>query len=335
MQEIEIPSKKATKVLSIIKRSFYNLDSATVAIKNKLFNALVKPVLLYACEIWGPELLSYKTHFYKSTIEQVHIKFCKQTLKVPWYTENTACRVELGRYLLSIDIKSSIFNYWQRLKHSCNNVLLSEAFQYAKTSTTLFDVVINEEITRGHQVTEPITRHHIKNGQLTIRKTLRNQYSQNWLETQNSSPSTSREKFTHKEVKKSYEFENCLKTVTNLAHRISLTKLRLGCHALRIQTRKYENRGVSIPVEQRPCLVCKQNWVEDEKHFLMYCQGFTTIRHELCSHISKIDVSYIHLSENERTKYLLRADNKNTLKIVRKSYLTYKHNEHYIYIFSF
>ena len=56
----EIVSKKATKVLSIIKRSFSNM------------NALVKPVLLYACEIWGPELLSYKTHFDKSTIEQVH-----------------------------------------------------------------------------------------------------------------------------------------------------------------------------------------------------------------------------------------------------------------------
>ena len=189
-------------------------------------------------------------------------------------------------------------------------------FNSATTSTTFFDVVINEEITRGHQVTEPITRQHIKNGLLTIRKTLRNQYSQNWLEIQNSSSSTSREKFTHKEVKKSYEFENYLKTVTNPAQRVSLTKLRLGCHALRIQTGKYENRGVSIPVEQRTCLVCKQNCVEDEKHFLMYCQGFTTIRHKLCSSISKIDVCYIHLSENERTKYLLRADNKNTSKIV-------------------
>ena len=97
-----------------------------------------------------------------------------------------------------------------------------------------------------------------------------------------------------------------------------------------------------IPVEQRTCLACKQNCVEEEKHFLMYCQGFTTIRPELCSYISKIDVSYIHLSENERTKYLLRADNKNTSKIVSKymhlmikkgkSFLTYKHNEHYIYI---
>ena len=154
MQE-KFSAKKTTKVISIIKRSFSNIDSATIAIKNKLFNALsVKPVLLYACEIWGPELLSCKTHFDKSTIEQVHIKFCKQTLNVPWYTENIACRAELERYPLSIEIKASIFGYWQRLKHSCNNVLLSEVFQYATTSTlTFFDVVINEEITRGHQVT--------------------------------------------------------------------------------------------------------------------------------------------------------------------------------------
>ena len=77
----------------------------------------------------------------------------------------------------------------------------------------------------------------------------------------------------------------------------------------------------------------------------MYCQGFTTIRHELCSYISKIDGSYTHLSENERIKYLLRADNKNTSKIVGKYlHLMFKkreellnlqtqYHEHYIYIY--
>ena len=84
-----------------------------------------------------------------------------------------------------------------------------------------------------------------------IKENLRNQYSQNWLETKNSSSTTSRETFMHKEVKKSYQFENYLKTVTNSAHRISLIKLRLGCHALRIQTGKYENKGASIPVEEK------------------------------------------------------------------------------------
>ena len=38
----EILSKKAITVLSIINRSFSNTDTATIAIKNKLFNALKK-----------------------------------------------------------------------------------------------------------------------------------------------------------------------------------------------------------------------------------------------------------------------------------------------------
>ena len=72
---IDILSKKAYKVLATVKRLFSDSDTTTITINNKLFDALVKPILLYGCEIWGPELLSYKTHFDKSTFEQVHIKF--------------------------------------------------------------------------------------------------------------------------------------------------------------------------------------------------------------------------------------------------------------------
>ena len=106
---------------------FSNSDTTTITIKDKRFDGLVKPALLCGCEIWGPELLSYKTHFDKSSIEQVHIKFCKQTLNTPTYTENIACRAELGRYPLSIDIKASIFSYWLRLQHETANPLLEEA----------------------------------------------------------------------------------------------------------------------------------------------------------------------------------------------------------------
>ena len=109
----QILSKKATKIVFTIKRLLSNIDSSVVETRNELFDALVKPVLLYGCEIWRPELQSYKTHkiTHKSAIKKVHIKFCKQTLNVPWYTENKACRAELGRYPLSIDIKASLLCY--------------------------------------------------------------------------------------------------------------------------------------------------------------------------------------------------------------------------------
>jgi len=77
--------------------------------------------------------------FDKSTIEQVHTKFSKQSLNVPWYTENIACRAELGRYPLNIEINASIFSYWQRLKHSTNNILIREAFQYATKLSLKFN----------------------------------------------------------------------------------------------------------------------------------------------------------------------------------------------------
>jgi len=158
----------------------------------------------------------------------------------------------------------------------------------------------------------------VKKARLVIKKTLRNQYLQKWLETQNRSSTSSRETFTQKEVKNNYQFENYLTLITKPARRIRLTRLRLGCHALRIQTGKYENRGALIPVEERTCLICKGNCIENEQHFLMYCRVYTTLRRELYSHISNADTHYPSLSDNEKAKFLLRAENTVTSKIIGK-----------------
>ena len=90
---------------------------------------------------YGDRSYYHMTHFDKSAIEQVHIKFCKQTLNTPWYTENIACRAELGRHPLSIDIKASIFSYWLRLQHKTVNPLLKEAFHHPKNHSQFFDIL--------------------------------------------------------------------------------------------------------------------------------------------------------------------------------------------------
>ena len=94
---------------------------------------------------------------------------------------------------------------------------------------------------------------------------------------------SSSQKYTNKEIKKDYRLEEYVKIVRNPAHRISITKLRLGVHTLRIQTGKYENKGASIPVEERLCLVCKlkRNCIEKEKHFLIDCTEYESLRQQL------------------------------------------------------
>ena len=59
-----------------------------------------------------------------------------------------------------------------------------------------------------------------------------------------------------------------------------------------------------------------QNCIVGEQHFLMYCRGYTTLRRELQSHISHADTLYPSLSDNEKTRYLLRAENTITSKTI-------------------
>ena len=67
-------------------------------------------------------------------------------------------------------------------------------------------------------------------------------------------------------LKNYYQLEHYLKTIRNPAHRISITKLRLGAHSLRIKTGKYENKEALIPVEERTWLICRRNFIEDKRH---------------------------------------------------------------------
>ena len=92
-------------------------------------------------------------------------------------------------------------------------------------------------------------------------------------------------------------------------------------HIRRIQTGKYENYenlGAAIPVGERTCLVCKQNQIKDEQHFLMFCNRYDSLPQELFTCILLKGVSFVNLNAHDKIKYLLTGDN-NTCKIKGKS----------------
>ena len=73
----------------------------------KLFNSLVKPVLLYCSEVWGgyglknsgvvgESLYEKLINDDKSVYEQLHIKQCKYSLRVSRRVSNFSARAELG-----------------------------------------------------------------------------------------------------------------------------------------------------------------------------------------------------------------------------------------------
>ena len=87
-----------------------------------LFKKLVKPILLYVCEVWGFGNVD--------VLERVELKFIKQVLKLKSCTPNYIVYREVGLYPLYIDIHGRMVSYWgninsiERLGSLANSIYL-------------------------------------------------------------------------------------------------------------------------------------------------------------------------------------------------------------------
>jgi len=73
----------------------------------KLFNNLVKPVILYGAEVWGCE--NY------DIFEKLQLRFCKYILSVNKSTCSNMVYGELGVMPVNIDVKTRMIVYWAKL----------------------------------------------------------------------------------------------------------------------------------------------------------------------------------------------------------------------------
>ena len=73
----------------------------------ELFDCLLKPKLLYGCEIWGNGSCK--------SLELYHTRFIKRTLDVKSTTNTSMIYAETGRFPLAIDINVQIIKYWLKI----------------------------------------------------------------------------------------------------------------------------------------------------------------------------------------------------------------------------
>ena len=72
-----------------------------------LFDKMVKPILLYGCEIWG--------FGNNDVLEKVHLKFCIMILNLKTSTPNYMIYGELGRYPSKSTLRLELFLFGQKL----------------------------------------------------------------------------------------------------------------------------------------------------------------------------------------------------------------------------
>ena len=128
---------------------------------------------------------------------------------------------------------------------------------------------------------------------------------------------------TYVHIKTNFETEPYLKENISKFKRSLLTQLRIGILPLEIETGRYSR----VALENRMCQICKENFIEDEIHFVCKCSAYSSIREHFYQkfnyyfHITDMDVydKFCNILKFENVKLL--ADCISELWNTRKSIL--------------
>ena len=252
------------------------LDKPMISIK--LFDSLIKPILLYGSDFWGC-LKMPKTN----PIEIVQNKFLKDLLGVQKQTTNIGVLLEVGKLPLIIHAKKASIKNWERIVSGKANDLLLSSHLSAKTFSLAWTESIKENLSNVgmyENYLEPLVpRNHGTHNRFYQR--LIDIYYQNAFETIQCETSKLR---TYRLVKGTQGMSSYITNISNIKDRVALSKLRLSNHKLHIETGRYQHLDKTL----RFCPFCKDQ-VEDEIHFVISCPTFTTLREQLFLYCPNLD----------------------------------------------
>ena len=121
-----------------IKQSIFNNNIRPSAVLS-IFDALVKPIALYNCDVW----IGYKSCYQKKSIEEmfeitfkgqnefdkIFTRFSKFVLGVHSKASNFAVLSELGQYPLVLLALVSCINFWLHIVQSNDNSIVNKAYR--------------------------------------------------------------------------------------------------------------------------------------------------------------------------------------------------------------
>lgn len=301
-----------------------------IKLSTKLFDLLIRPVLLYNCEIWFMD--DYISTFRsiqrskrnntncdilkmedKYNYEKIHIRFCKSVLGLKKTACNISAKCEIGRHPLTTFIKTQILKYLFRINADNINPLVKEAYYINKSLHnegiyTWYTLAksINEEIGTNVEDSENQTipfekaKHVLKK---TFNKNIQDIYSQKTM-TKLASFDENSKLYLYSKLKSKFKTEEFLEKVSNFKTRQSITKLRVSDHILEIEQGRYRK----IPRNQRICKFCNLNQVDDECHFFLKCQQNNEIRKDLFSKISETNPNFRQEQDINKLKIILNPN---------------------------
>ena len=298
--------KKGLKAYFALKK-LLDLSALTVKSTFKLFDALIRPVVSYGCQIWLPNTEFAKSiianHNNKSILkkiatdpmEKLHLRCLKWTLMVHRKCSNLACYGDTGRYPLALELSKQVISYYNRLlnlDHAGVQALVRHAYVEQRENNLPWFKNMSALLAKGG---------HTHTGQslpnpVQIRATLRSYFDNIWNEQR--SQSSKLDYYNSAKRTSKIEFEPFLK-LKDHAIRRCVMKLRSSSHRLNCETARYSTdkelnkKGTTINWEKR-CKFCTADdalllshlpfhdtIVENENHIMVTCPRFHAPRTSL------------------------------------------------------
>lgn len=265
-------------VLSMARRC-RELGIQDPVMRMRLFDALVRPVMLYGIEVWGPHLLGQSD----AQFERVHRSFLRRLLGVRESTPSVVVLAELGRYPLMVLATVQVCKYWNRLVAMGSSRLVHLAFlesvrlaalptrhavraSWAAQVASLLAVTPIPS-TGPRRIDIKATLSHLQRRYLTSVSESALPKVQSYI-GQIAAPL----------LIGSYRVSPYLKEVTSRVQLRHLAQLRTGSHRLRVETGRWERPR--LPWQERTCLRCGSGAVDDEHHLVFDCPALEELREQ-------------------------------------------------------
>ena len=258
---------RALKAFMKLKGDLGSSFNENIPLSLKLIDTLIKPILLYASDFWGPLKLPKN-----NPIENLHMHMCKRLIGVQKQTTNLAVLLELGRVPLSLESTKLAIKNWERIKGGQANPILINSLKDAEEHNLPWVQNIRGILERNGLLALYLGNHTDKKP--FIYKKLYERMSDIFHQDSFSDIRNQEHKLrTYSLFKKEIGFEKYLIRMKNVPKRTQITKFRLSNHRLMIEIKRHDK----TPKEKRFCPFCI-NKVEDECHFLLECPQYTHLR---------------------------------------------------------
>ena len=257
----------------------------------KLFDALIKPILLYASDFWGVLKLPKNNPF-----DKLHLRFCKELLGVQIQTTNSGVFLELGQLPLELyAIKNSIKNWTRISGGGTANDQIKKSYKFSLTKELSWTAQIELSLSSIGMLELFVTKNqssHTKAFQRMIDIFYQNTFAK--------IAEDSSKLRTYGTLKQNRGIEKYLISNIKQDQRVAMTKLRLSNHELMIE----KGRHLKIDRNHRFCPFCTTK-IESEKHFMLNCKAYTYIRDTMILSIVDILPPFPPLTEDEKFVALL------------------------------